>query len=67
MEVLLNGADLSDLSTKVDIWALGIILYQWVYRDTHPYAALPGGKNTRIKALCALDTPINLDPISGNY
>ena len=53
-----------DLTVKVDIWALGIILYQWVYNDKHPYASLPGGKLTRIKALTTLDVPINLDSIS---
>ena len=53
-----------NLTTKVDVWALGIILYQWVYKENHPYSSLPGGKLTRIKALTTLDVPINLDPIS---
>ena len=44
--------------------ALGIILFQWVYNDKHPYCALPGGKLTRIKALTTLDVPINLDSLS---
>ena len=52
-----------NLTTKVDIWALGIILYQLVYDTPHPYAALPGGKYSRIKALTSLDVPIDLEPL----
>ena len=51
------------VTTKADIWALGIILYQWIYENSHPYSALPGGKYSRIKALTSLDVPIDLDPL----
>ena len=30
------------VSSKSDIWALGIILYQWAYDEKHPYESLPG-------------------------
>lgn len=52
------------MTTKVDIWALGIILYQWVFDQKHPYEALPGGKSTRIKALTSLDFPVTIEPLS---
>ena len=42
----------------MDIWALGIILFQWVYDQSHPYVSLPGGKKSRIRALVTLDSPI---------
>ncbi len=59
-----NGETLEiQISVKADVWALGIILYQWAYDSTHPYSTLPGGKFTRIKALTSLDVPINLDPL----
>ena len=51
------------VSNKADIWALGIILYQWTYNIKHPYETLPGGKFSRIKALTSLDVPINLEPL----
>lgn len=57
-----SGFEVS-VSTKADIWALGIILYQWVYNNSHPYSAIPGGKYSRIKALTSLDVPIDLDPL----
>lgn len=57
-----SGLEVS-VTTKADIWALGIILYQWVYNNSHPYAAIPGGKYSRIKALTTLDVPIDLDPL----
>ena len=67
IEAMNNSKTEVDLTIKVDIWALGIILFQWVYDDKHPYAALPGGKLTRIKALTTLDVPINLDSISDPF
>ena len=37
------------VTNKADIWALGIVLYQWAYNEKHPYETLPGGKISRIK------------------
>ena len=37
------------VTNKADIWALGIVLYQWAYNEKHPYESLPGGKISRIK------------------
>ena len=37
------------VTNKADIWALGIVLYQWSYNEKHPYESLPGGKISRIK------------------
>lgn len=51
------------VSHKIDIWALGIILYQWVYDQKHPYEGMMGGKSTRIKALTSLDYPVSLEPL----
>ena len=54
-------------STKCDIWALGIILYQIIYHCI-PFASVPGGKLAKIKAMGSLDHPVefpevdNLDP-----
>lgn len=55
------------VSPKSDVWALGIILYQWIYQQNHPYDGLPGGKYTRIQALSSLDVPIHLDSISDPF
>ena len=38
------------LTQKLDVWALGIILYQMVFNGGHPYGTLPG-KPTKIIAL----------------
>merc|ERR1711976_763318 len=52
---------------KVDIWALGIILYHTVF-ECLPFSSVPGGKNGRIMALASLDDPVdfpsidNIDP-----
>ena len=57
-----DGLEVS-ISPKIDIWALGIILYQLVYDQPHPYSTIPGGKYSRIKALTSLDVPIDLEPL----
>ena len=44
-----------------DIWALGVILYQWVYNEPL-YATLPGGRVAKIKATID-STPLVLEPI----
>ena len=55
-------------SKKVDIWALGIILYHTVY-EVLPFTTVPGGKNGRIKAIASIDEPVhfpsidNIDPM----
>ena len=51
------------MTTKADIWGLGIVLYQWAYNEKNPYETLPGGKISRIKALKSLDVPISLKPL----
>ena len=56
-----------NINTKSDVWALGIILFQWVYDLNHPYSNLAGGKFTKIKALTSLDIPIVLEPISDPF
>ena len=54
-------------TSKCDIWALGIILYQIVYRCI-PFSSIPGGKLAKIKAIGSLAHPVefenidNLDP-----
>ena len=48
---------------KSDIWALGIILYQWMYDGLVPYSELPGGRLAKISAVTNLDYPIHLDPL----
>ena len=55
-------------SKKVDIWALGIILYHTVY-EVLPFTSVPGGKNGKIKAIASIDDPVdfpsidNIDPM----
>ena len=51
------------MTTKADIWGLGMILYQWAYDEKHPYETLPGGEIAQIKALKNLDVPISLKPL----
>ena len=51
----------------MDIWALGIILFQWVYDSRHPYVSLPGGKKSRNKALVTLDVPITLESLADPF
>ena len=44
-----------------DIWALGVILYQWVYSESL-YAAVPGGRIAKIQATINRK-PIDLEPL----
>ena len=44
-----------------DIWALGVILYQWAYSESL-YAAIPGGRIAKIQA--TIDRkPIDFEPL----
>ena len=45
-------------TTKCDIWALGIILYNIVY-GYNPFNTVPGGKLSKIKAFSSLDIPVD--------
>lgn len=49
-------------STKCDIWALGIILYQIVYGCV-PFASVPGGRLAKIKAMGSLYHPVEFEDV----
>lgn len=55
------------LTVKVDVWALGIILYQTMY-GVFPFYNVPGGKQSKVLALISLEHPVefeekaNMDP-----
>ena len=51
------------MTIKSDIWSLGIILYQWVYNEYHPYIAIARGGDLGLGELGALDLPIILKPV----
>lgn len=51
------------LYLQSDIWAMGIILFQWAYDGLLPFASLPGGRLTRIKATADADLPVPLEPL----
>ena len=52
-----NEARETKITTKVDVWALGIILYHAVYNQ-YPFNAVPGGKQSRTQALSSLSHPV---------
>ena len=55
------------ITTMIDVWALGIILYQTIYGHI-PFHQVPGGKKSKIIAISSLNHPVefeekeNMDP-----
>ena len=48
---------------KSDIWAMGIILHQWMYDGVSPYSHVAGGRLAKIAAITNPDYPVELDPL----
>ena len=54
-----------ELTIKADIWAVGIILYKMVYDGVHPYAAVCGGRSSKIfvlKSSVEIEFPVTKHP-----
>jgi serine/threonine-protein kinase TTK/MPS1 len=53
------------ISTKTDVWALGIILHQTIYGGLLPFEDVPGGQLGRIQAYSSLARPVALPEVPG--
>ena len=48
---------------KSDIWAMGIVLHQWMYDGVSPYTHVAGGRPAKIAAITNPDYPVELEPL----
>ena len=53
-----KGEAYIELTIKADIWSVGILLYKMVYDGVHPYAAVCGGRSSKI---FVLKSPIEIE------
>ena len=61
LEATISGA--MKVSTKSDIWSLGIILYQIVF-DNFPFSTVAGGRMAKINALTDITRPVDFRDIA---